>query len=248
MENGEPKFLGDQKYLLDEKKSSFAKYRALFIGKSSVFYLIKFELVTTLFSAVPGGLGLFLRKLFFPWLFKKCGKGVVFGKNMTLRHTRKVNIGDGVVFDDNTVIDAKGEDNDGIRIGHRVLIGRNTIISCKGGNIAVGEYSNIGPNNTLISESELDIGNYVFTAGHCYLIAGGNHSHERRDIPIWFQPSVSRGGIKIEEDIWIGASVTILDGVHIGSGSIIGAGSLVNKSIPGRSIAFGVPAKVYKKR
>ena len=248
MENGEPKFLGDQKYLLDEKKGAFAKYRTLFIGKSSLFYLLKFELVTTLFSAVPGGLGLLLRKLFFRRLFKKCGRGVVFGKNMTLRHARKVSIGDGVVFDDNTVVDAKGEDNQGIHIGDRVLVGRNTILSCKGGDLTIGDYSNIGPNNTLISESRLNIGKYVFTAGHCYLIAGGNHSHERKDIPIWFQPSVSRGGIRIEDDIWIGASVTILDGVHIGSGSIIGAGSLVNKHIPGGAIAFGVPAEVKKKR
>lgn len=248
MENKEKKFIGDQKYLLDEKKGAKEKYKNLFLGKVNFFYFIKYELIITFFSGVPGALGFLLRKIFFPGLFKKIGKGVVFGKNMTIRHPLKIEIGDNVVFDDNSVIDAKGEENKGIELGNNVLIGRNTIISCKGGDISIGDFSNIGPNNTLISESTLKIGKYVFTAGQSYIIAGGNHSFENKDIPIWFQPSVSKGGIDIEDDIWIGASSTILDGVKIGKGSVIGAGSLVLKKIPAYSIAVGNPARIIKKR
>jgi acetyltransferase-like isoleucine patch superfamily enzyme len=248
MENKEKKFIGDQKYLLDEKKGAKEKYKNLFLGKVSFFYFIKYELIITLFSGVPGALGFLMRKIFFPGLFKKIGKGVVFGKNMTIRHPLKIQIGDNVVFDDNSVIDAKGEENKGIKLGDNVLIGRNTIISCKGGDITIGDFSNIGPNNTLISESTLKIGKYVFTAGQSYIIAGGNHSFENKNIPIWFQPSVSKGGIDIEDDIWIGASSTILDGVKIGKGSVIGAGSLVLKKIPAYSIAVGNPARIIKKR
>jgi acetyltransferase-like isoleucine patch superfamily enzyme len=244
----EKKFLGDQKYLLDEKKGAREKYKNLFLGKVNFFYFVKYELIITLFSAIPGALGFLLRKLFFPGLFKKIGKGVIFGKNMTIRHPLNIEIGNNVVFDDNTVIDAKGEKNKGIKLGNNVLIGRNTIISCKGGDITIGDFSNIGPNNTLISESSLKIGKYVFTAGHSYIIAGGNHSFENKDIPIWFQPSVSKGGIVIEDDIWIGASSTVLDGVKIKKGSIIGAGSLVLKNIPAYSIAVGNPARIMKKR
>ncbi|MCK4944079.1 MAG: acyltransferase [Candidatus Aminicenantes bacterium] len=241
-------FLGDQKFLLSKKKGITSKYKELFMGKVSFFTFLKYEFVTTFFSGIPGGLGFFLRKIFFPGLFKSVGKNVIFGKHMTIRHPSKTEIGDNVVFDDNTVLDAKGKDNRGIVVGNNVLIGRNTIISCKGGDIEVGDFSNIGPNNTLISESSMKIGKYVFTAGHSYLIAGGNHSFEKKDIPIWFQPSISKGGIIIEDDIWIGASTTILDGVKIGKGSIIGAASLVLKSIPSFSIAAGSPARVIKKR
>lgn len=248
MKKKEKTFLGDQKFLLDEEKKTSTKYRDLFLGNPSLFSLIKYETIITLFSGVPGGLGYALRKLFFPRLFKKTGKGVIFGKNMTIRHPGKIEIGDRVVFDDNTVIDAKGRDNRGIVIGDNVLIGRNTIVSCKGGDIEIGGYSNIGPNNTLISETRLSIGKYVFTAGQSYLIAGGNHSFDRKDLPIWYQPSVSKGGIRIEDDIWIGASTTILDGVTIGEGSVIGAASLVLKPIPAYSIAAGSPARVIKKR
>lgn len=248
MTGEDKKIIGEQKIFLDKKKGIIEKYKNLFIGKSSFFYFIKYEIITTFLSPIPGALGFVLRKIFFPRLFKSTGKGVVFGKNMTVRHPNKVEIGDNVVFDDNTVIDAKGEDNKGIKIGNNIIIGRNTIISCKGGDIEIGDYTNIGPNNSLISESILRIGKYVFTAGHTYIVAGGNHSYERRDIPIWFQPSKSKGGIILEDDIWIGASSTILDGVKIEKGSIIGAASLVNKSIPPYSIAIGIPVDIIKKR
>ena len=80
------------------------------------------------------------------------------------------------------------------------------------------------------------------------MIAGGNHTFERRDIPIWFQPSVSKGGILLEDDIWIGASSTVLDGVRIGKGAIIGAATLVHKRIRPYTINVGVPAQLIKKR
>lgn len=240
--------VGEQKHLLDEKRGIVAKYKDLFIGKASFFYFLKYEIIITLFSGISGALGHGIRKIFFPRLFGKVGKGVVFGKNMTIRHPKKIEIGNNVVFDDNTVIDAKGDHNSGIKIGHSAMVGRNTIISCKGGDIEIGDYANIGANNYLISESILKIGCYVFTAGHTYIVAGGNHSFGRKDIPIWSQPSVSKGGIIIEDDVWIGASCTVVDGVKIKQGSIIGAGSVVHKRIPPYSIALGNPATVIKKR
>jgi len=248
MHDYEKENIGEQKKLLEKKNGAFKKYKNLFLGEVSLLYFLKYELIITIFSSISGDLGFALRKIFFPKLFKKTGKGVVFGKNMTIRHPKKIEIGNNVVFDDNTVIDAKGNNNKGIKFGNNVVIGRNTIISCKGGNIEIGSFSNIGPNNYLISESLLKIGSYVFTAGQTYIVAGGNHSFEKRDIPIWFQPSISKGGIIIEDDIWIGACSTILDGVKIGKGSVIGASTLVHKRIRPYSIALGIPAQIIKKR
>jgi len=244
----ERKYIGGQKDLLDKKKGAVRKYRNLFIGDTSFLYFLKYEIIITLFSNIPGALGFVLRKYFFKKLFKKIGSGVVFGKNMTIRHPQKIIIGNNVVFDDNSVIDAKGETNRGIVFGNNILIGRGTTISCKGGNIKIGDYTNIGPLNTIISETEISIGEYVFTAGHMYMIAGGNHTFDRKDIPIWKQPSISKGGITIEDDIWIGASATILDGVKIRKGSIIGAATLVHRKMPAYSVAIGVPAQIIKKR
>ena len=237
-----------QKKILDQKSGLTKKYRNIFVGQVSLLYLIKYELIMTLFSPIPGALGLVLRKIFFPRLFKKTGKNIIFGRNMTIRHAYKIEIGNNVILDDNSVIDAKGENNRGIKIGHNVFIGRNTLISCKEGDIEIGDFSNIGANTYLISESILKIGKYVFIAGNGYLVAGGNHSFKEKETPIMLQPSVSKGGIIIEDNIWIGATVTILDGVKIETGSVIGAAALVNKNIPAYSIAYGVPVKITSKR
>jgi acetyltransferase-like isoleucine patch superfamily enzyme len=85
-------------------------------------------------------------------------------------------------------------------------------------------------------------------AGHCYLVAGGNHSFDKTDVPIMFQPSRDMGGITIADDVWLGASVTVLDGVSMGKGCIVGAGAVVKDSLQEYNIAVGVPARKVKSR
>ena len=237
-----------QKALLDEEKSAFKKYRDLFVGKEGFFPFVKYECIVFLFSWVPGALGIFLRRIFYRFLFREVGKGVALGRNLTIRHPHKISIGDRSFIDDYAVLDAKGEKNPGISIGQNVIVGRNTILSCKGGSIRLEDYANISANCSLLSETKIVVGRYTFLAGHCYLVAGGNHSFSKTDIPIMFQPSLTKGGIAIGEDCWLGASVTVLDGVTLGKGSIIGAGAVVLDSLLEYSVAVGNPAKKIKDR
>ncbi len=176
------------------------------------------------------------------------GKGVAFGRNLTLRHPHKISIGNQSYIDDNAVLDAKGEDNMGIKIGNNAIVGRNTILSCKEGSIVLEDYANISSNCSLLSETQITIGQYSFLAGHCYLVAGGNHSFDRTDTPIMFQSSKDRGGIDVGEDCWLGASVTVLDGVSMGKGCVIGAGTILTKSFPEYSIVVGNPGRKIKDR
>ncbi|MFW6139874.1 MAG: acyltransferase [Acidobacteriota bacterium] len=236
-----------QKELISQE-SAFKKYGELFVGKTGLWSFIKYELIVLLFSWIPGALGVFARKCFYPLLLKKVGKGVAFGHHITLRHPHKISISDHSFIDDYSVLDAKGDDNEGIRIGKNTYIGRNTILSCKGGSIFLGDYSNISANCSLLSETLIEIGAYTFLAGHCYLVAGGNHRFDRTDIPIMRQPSLDKGGIRISPDCWLGASVVVLDGVSLGRGCVVGAGAVVNKSLPEYSIAVGVPAKKIGQR
>jgi len=228
-----------QKELISERTSLSAKYSSLVVGQKGFFKLFRFELITLLFSGLPGALGLALRKVFYPCLFRKVGKGVVFGRNITLRHPHKITLGANCVIDDNAVLDAKGEKNDGLRIGDNVYIGRNAILSCKEGSIAVGDYTNISANCSLLSETEIVLGRYCFLAGNCYLVAGGNHSFDDISRPIMFQPSVSKGGIRVGDDVWLGAGVIVLDGVALGPGTVVGAGAVVTASLPEYSVAVG---------
>lgn len=68
------------------------------------------------------------------------------------------------------------------------------------------------------------------------------------DEPIRQQPLQSKGGIIVEDDVWLGAGVTVLDGVKIGRGAVVGAGSVVTHDIPPGAIAAGVPARILKMR
>lgn len=237
-----------QKELLSGKKSLPTKYSSLVVGEKGLWKLLRFEAVNFFFSRVPGALGLALRKIFYPCLFKKVGKGVIFGRNITLRHPCKIVLGDNCVIDDNVVLDAKGEKNEGLRLGDNVYIGRNTILSCKEGSISIGEYTNISANCSLLSETEITLGRYCFLAGHCYLVAGGNHSFEDVSRPMMFQPSQSKGGIRLGDDVWLGAGVIVLDGASIGQGTVIGAGAVVTGPLPEYVVAVSSRRQVITDR
>jgi acetyltransferase-like isoleucine patch superfamily enzyme len=166
---------------------------------------------------------------------------------MTIRHPQKIRIGDNVIFDDYAVLDAKGNDNAGIIIGNDVMIGRHTVLSCKNGDIIIGDNSNIAMNCFVQSAKDVKIGKNVLISAYCYIIGGGDHNSNRIDIPIIGQGQVVRG-IAIEKNCLLGAGVKVQDGVKIERDTIIGTGSVVNSDIPAFSVAVGLPARVIKKR
>ena len=236
-----------QASLTDPEKSALRKYQELTVGSSSIFRLIKYEILTFFLGPLPGAAGLVLRKIFYKSLFGKIGKNVVFGKSLTIRHPHKIQIGDDVVIDDYAVLDAKGTQNDGIDIGNDVIIGRNTVISCKNGNITIGDNSNIAMNCFIQSAKEVLIGDNVLLSAYCYLIGGGDHKTDRIDIPIIAQGQVVRG-IRIGDNCLLGAGAMIQDGVTIGRDSIIGSGAVVTNPVPKFAVTAGVPASVIKSR
>ncbi|MCC6454727.1 MAG: acyltransferase [Caldilineaceae bacterium] len=74
------------------------------------------------------------------------------------------------------------------------------------------------------------------------------HGHADPHLPMREQPLTSRGDIVIEDDVWLGAQVCVMDGVVIGKGAIVGAGAVVTKDVPPNSLAVGVPARVIRQR
>ena len=107
----------------------------------------------------------------------------MFGVNVTLRHPHKIRIGDNVVIDDLCCLDAKGTDNKGITIGNGVFVGRNTILSCKNGDIVIDDRANIGFNCEIFSASRVRVGKDMLMAAYTYLV-GGDHLYDRIDIPV----------------------------------------------------------------
>jgi acetyltransferase-like isoleucine patch superfamily enzyme len=81
------------------------------------------------------------------------------------------------------------------------------------------------------------------------MIMPTNHAYGRRDTPIRHQGfAPSKGGIEIEDDVWLGANAVILDGARIGRGAIIAAGSVVGGTVPPYEIWGGVPAVKIRDR
>jgi acetyltransferase-like isoleucine patch superfamily enzyme len=171
---------------------------------------------------------------------------VIFGQNVVLRHPHKIRIGDNVVIDDNCLLDAKGDTNGGITIGSGVFIGRNSILSCKNGDIAVADGANIGFNCELFSASRVSVGRDTLLAAYCYLI-GGDHDFSNPDAAVIAQGRRS-AGVEIGSGAWLGAGAKILDGVAIGDGAVIGAGAVVRDAVPAGAIAVGIPARVVGQR
>jgi acetyltransferase-like isoleucine patch superfamily enzyme len=203
-------------------------------------------LVVTLSQSCPGALGLALRKVLFPLLLGSCGHNVVFGQNVVLRHPHKIHIADDVVIDDNCLLDAKGTANSGIRIASGVFIGRNTILSCKDGDIELAAGANIGFNCEIFSASRVTIGAGVLMAAYSYVI-GGDHDFSDPSRSVLDQTRVS-AGVTIGDGAWIGAGAKILDGVTIGRDAVIGAAAVVRDDVPARAVAVGIPARVVSTR
>jgi acetyltransferase-like isoleucine patch superfamily enzyme len=231
-----------QEQLFSPGRSSREKYAALVVGRPGLAALLKHELIVTLAQARAGAFGLVLRQALYPLLLGSCGRNVVFGQNVVLRHPHKIRIGDNVVVDDNCLLDAKGDINAGITIGTGVFVGRNTILSCKNGDIELGDGVNIGFNCEIFSASRVIVGAQTLVAAYAYLI-GGTHEFADRSVAVLEQGRSSRG-ISLGTGAWIGAGAKVLDGVTIGPRAIVGAGAVVRDDVPSEAVAVGVPARL----
>ena len=129
---------------------------------------------------------------------------------------------------------------------HNCEIHFGSLLATYGGKIRIGNNCSINPYCVLYGHGGLDIGNNVRIATHTIIIPA-NHIFNEIDKPI-FKQGIEKKGIKIEDDVWIGAGVKILDGIIIKKGSIIAAGSVITKSTVENGIYAGVPAKKIKDR
>lgn len=235
-----------QEQVFDRSKSAREKYAEFVVGRPGWGALLKHEFIVQSAQAVPGALGLALRKAFYPKLLGSCGRNVVFGQNVVLRHPHKIHIADNVMIDDNVLLDAKGTSNRGITIGSGVFIGRNSILSSKNGDIDLEDGVNIGFNCEVFSASRVRIGRDTLLAAYCYVV-GGDHDWSEAGAPVLAQGRTSKG-VTIGAGAWLGAGVKVLDGAAIGDGAIVGAAAVVKDDIPAGAIAVGIPAKVVRTR
>ena len=184
-------------------------------------------------------------------LFFKKSSGLVFiGSHVVINHAYLLTAGKNLIIEDNVYINALA--SEGITIKNNVSVARNCTIICtgviaqKGKGIIIGNNSGINAGTYLGGQGGIEIGDNVII-GPGVKIFSENHNFSDFNINIKDQ-GVTRNGVFINDNCWIGAGVTILAGVTIGEGCVIAAGSIVTKTVAPRSIVAGVPGRVLKKR
>ncbi len=176
------------------------------------------------------------------------GRGVVLGIGITLRQPGKISIGRDCIIDDYANLGVRGDSSSAIRIKESTFIGRGVEIKARDGVIVIDSFSSIGAGCRItVVEGNVSIGQNVLFGACCH-IGAGNHRFDRTDIPMTQQEFASKGGVIIEDDVWVGVNSVILSGVKVGKGAVIGAGSFVNKDVPDYAVVFGSPAKVHSYR
>lgn len=227
-----------QRQVTDQNTSGLRRYQRVVVGSSSLWYTVKYEIVCSLGNFLPGALGLWARQRLYRCIFKRIGRGTVFGSSLFIRHPGRIELGENVVISDGCTLDARGDDNAGIRIGDDVIIGERAMLRCKNGDITIGSNVGIGAHAGLyaVHGNHLRIGDDVAIAPFVYL-GGTQYYHDRPDVPIHHQGINAKGGIRIGNGTFVGAYATVLDGVTIGDGCIIGAGALVRGDIQDFTVA-----------
>jgi acetyltransferase-like isoleucine patch superfamily enzyme len=176
------------------------------------------------------------------------GKKVFIGNNTKIQNTRNIVFGKSVTIDKYCVID--GFSSEKIIIGDCVKIGAFSTLSSTshmskygkglkiGNNSAVGQFTEFGAAGGIEIGNDVIMGSYVSFHSE-------NHNFNEPSKLIREQGVTSKG-IKIGNNIWVGAKVTFLDGCVVGDNSVVAAGAVVNGIYPMNSIIGGVPAKVLK--
>jgi acetyltransferase-like isoleucine patch superfamily enzyme len=177
-------------------------------------------------------------------LAKMNPKGYISPKAIV--HHPKLLLGQNVFIDDYVVV--YGDDGSGpVELADRVHLYRDTIIQTgKGGSLFIGPDTHVQPRCQFSAYlGRIQIGTVQIAPNCAFYPYNHGFAAGRK---ILAQPLLTKGGIIIEDDAWLGVGVIVLDGVRIGRGAVIGAGSVVTQSIPDAAVAAGAPARVVKMR
>jgi acetyltransferase-like isoleucine patch superfamily enzyme len=181
------------------------------------------------------------------WNFRHTSGPLFIGRGTDIWFPEKVRFGKWVFLGRYGLFN--GLCRDGVTIGDRVTLAEGFWIqgtahlSNPGASLVIEEHVYIGPRAVLGFHGPVKIGAHTAIGANFQIAAQSHDLDAKDDIATATVPS---RGISIGRHCWIGNDVKILDGVEIGDHVVIGAGSVVTKSIPARSVAYGVPCKVVR--
>ena len=198
-------------------------------------------------------------------MINKILKKIMRKKSKNTKISNNIIIGKGSVLLNNTSFRYDVNSNNPITVGEKSMVNCNFIFESDKGEISIGDRTFINAGTNLISRSKIEIGNDVTIAWGCTLYDHNSHSidwkERRNDIEQQINDykngenfiknknweTVKSRPIKICDKVWLGFNVTVLNGVTIGEGAIVGACSVVRENVEPWTIVAGNPAKVIKR-
>jgi acetyltransferase-like isoleucine patch superfamily enzyme len=187
-----------------------------------------------------------LRQEYYAGLLRHMGKNVIIGCGVKILNPQYVSLGDNVCIDGRCTLMARSERGITLQEGVRLKYGVYLDTENAEGYIEIGKRVYIGTGCCLHGHKGLEIGDDTLFAQNITITP---YSHKFDDVG---KTIISQGGhsrkMTIGRDCYLGMNVSVVYSGDIGEGSVIGAGSVVVKSIPPFSVAVGVPAKIIRKR
>ncbi len=191
-----------------------------------------------------------LSKRFFMLIrgYLKTGKKVFVGRNTIIHNVSNISFGKNVTIDNNCQIDGfsseKIQFGDCIKIGSYSTLSATSHLSKFGKGLKIGNNSAVGQFTQFGAAGGVEIGNDVIMGSY---ISFHSENHNFKDnTKLIREQGVTSKGIKIGNNVWVGAKATFLDGCVVGNNSVVAAGAVVNGIYPDNSIIGGIPAKVIK--
>lgn len=192
-----------------------------------------------------------LRGIWMRWRGVSAGRRFGLGKSVRILYPRCLAVEDDVTIEGPAYLHCLSER--GVRIGRSTSIDRNLWLYCGGtgqdyshGYFEIGEHSYIGCNAVMGAGGGIRIGDHVLIGQSVNIHAESHHFEDPNRLIA--DQGVGYQGVVIEDDVWVGSRATILDGVTVGCGAVIGAGSVVTRSVRPYAVVVGVPAHVIGSR
>lgn len=192
---------------------------------------------------IPTLLGIGIRSLLYRLILRMDGWAAI-ERGVRLRFASLIRLGHGVYLDENVYLHACPN---GIEIGAGTLVMHGAVLHVYNfrdiphAGIKIGRDSLIGEYSVIRGQGGVSLGDRVYTSPFTQIIAV-NHVF---DDPTrsFVEQGITAQGIVIEDDVWLGASAIITDGVRIGRGAVVAAGAVVTTDVPPHTVVAGVPAR-----
>ena len=208
-------------------------------------YLLEQMLMATV-GWIPTLVGIAIRAQIYRLMLHMDGRAAI-ERNVRLRYANHIRLGHGSYLDESVYIHACPA---GVEIGKNTLVMHGAVLhvynfrSLPHAWIRIGNDSLIGEYTVIRGQGGVTIGDRVYTSPMTQIIAV-NHVFNDPNLS-FVEQGITAEGIVVEDDVWLGSAVVVTDGVRIGKGAVVAAGSVVTQDVPPHTVVAGIPARIVR--